>query len=99
MLEVPLTVMKVSVERSGLGLEAAARAARYTAIEATLKAAGVGLRRAREVEVDPRLCFSRLDRSRYELMSLELAPGVVGCLAARTLPAVFEIEPLERVTL
>jgi phosphopantetheinyl transferase len=76
-----------------------ARLGRWTAIEATLKAAGVGLPRARDVEVDPRLRFSRLDGTRYELMPLELAPGVVGCLAGRALPAVVEIEPLERVTL
>jgi phosphopantetheinyl transferase len=81
------------------GVAPPARLTHWTAIEATLKAAGVGLPRAREVEVDARLRFSRLDRTRYELMSLELAPGVVGCLAARALPAVVEIEPLERVTL
>lgn len=76
-----------------------ARLRRWTAIEATLKAAGLGLERAHDVELDPALRSSRLDRVCYELMSLDLAPGVVACLAACTLPAAVEIESLERASL
>jgi phosphopantetheinyl transferase len=81
------------------GEEPPARLTHWTAVEATLKAAGVGIERANEVEVDPGLRSAQLDRTRYELMSLELAPGVIACLAGRALPAVVEIAPLERVTL
>jgi phosphopantetheinyl transferase len=76
-----------------------ARLRRWTAIEATLKAAGLGLEHAHDVELDPALHCSRLERSCFELMSLDLAPGVVACLAACTLPAAVEIESLERASL
>lgn len=80
------------------GEEPPPRLARWTAIEATLKAAGAGLSRANDVEVDPGLRSSHLERTRYELLPLRLVPGVVGCLAGRALPAAVEIEPLERLT-
>src|SRR5262245_49252126 len=76
-----------------------ARLAVWTAVEATLKAAGLGIERANDVEVDRGLRCAQLDGIRYELKSLELAPGVIACLAGRALPAAVEIEPLERVTL
>jgi hypothetical protein len=78
-----------------VGEEPPARLTHWTAIEATLKAAGAGLRRARRVEIDPEFRFSRLDGTRYDLVPLDLGTGVVACLAASSRPdeiAVLRIE-------
>jgi phosphopantetheinyl transferase len=79
------------------GAQAPARLRHWTAVEATLKAAGAGLRRSRAVEIDPELRFSRLDDTEYQLVPLDLGPGVVACLALSSHPHAIEIEPLECV--
>lgn len=67
----------------------------WTAIEATLKAAGVGLIRAVTVEVDAELSSSRLDGARYHLVPLDLGPGAVACLASRARPDAIEVRASE----
>ena len=65
------------------GHVAPVRLKHWTAVEATLKAAGAGLVRATAVEVDADLSSSSLDGTRYHLVSLDLGPGAVACLASR----------------
>ena len=79
------------------GVEALARLKRWTAIEATLKAAGAGLRRADAVEVDAELSCSRLDGAEYSLIALDFGPGIVACLAAGSRPDAIEIQRLAGV--
>jgi phosphopantetheinyl transferase len=79
------------------GEGAPARLKHWTAVEATLKAAGESLRRARAVEVDPGLRFSNLDGTRYHLAHLDFGPGIVACLAASAPPDAIEVQPLEGV--
>ena len=73
------------------GHDAPARLKHWTAIEATLKAAGAGLVRAATVEVDAELSSSRLDGARYHLVPLDLGPGAVACLASRARPDAIEV--------
>ena len=54
----------------------------WTATEATLKAAGVSLRRIRGVRVDLPLLVSEFDGRRYILRELVLAPDTLGHVAA-----------------
>lgn len=58
---------------------------RWTAIEATLKAAGQGLRRAGAVQVAPDFCTTKFDGTQYALQALELWSGTV-CHVAATVP-------------
>lgn len=53
----------------------------WTAVEAVLKAAGEGLKLAREVEIDRAAGRARLGGREYFVCSLELGPGVVAHLA------------------
>jgi phosphopantetheinyl transferase len=55
---------------------------RWTASEATLKAAGVGLRRMRGVQVDLASLESELEGRRYVLRELALAPDTLGHVAS-----------------
>jgi phosphopantetheinyl transferase len=55
--------------------------ARWTAVEATLKAAGSGLRRARDVHVAADLTRARLDGREFLLQRVALAPGCVAHVA------------------
>jgi phosphopantetheinyl transferase len=55
--------------------------ARWTAVEATLKAAGSGLRRAMDVTVAPDLASARLDHREFLLQRAALAPGCVAHVA------------------
>ena len=73
------------------GRDAPARLRHWTAIEATLKAAGAGLARAADVAIDADLSGSRLDGARYHLVSLDLGSSAVACLASRTRPEAVEI--------
>ena len=79
------------------GEEAPERLRRWTAVEATLKAAGAGLRRTGAVEVDVELRLSRLDDAEYHLVPLDLGPGIVACLAASSRPDTIEIQRLAGV--
>lgn len=81
------------------GDEAPVRLRRWTAVEATLKAAGAGLRRAGAVEVDGDLRLSRLDDTEYHLVPLDLGPSVVACLAVSSRPDAIEIQRLGGVYL
>ena len=54
----------------------------WTAAEATLKAAGAGLRRIRDVRVDLASLQSELDGRRYVLRELALAPDTLGHVAS-----------------
>jgi len=57
------------------------RLGHWTAVEATLKAAGSGLRRARDVRLAPDLASARIGTEEYRLQRLRLAPGCVAHLA------------------
>lgn len=81
------------------GEDAPARLRHWTAIEATLKAAGEGLQRMGAVELDPGLRFSSLGGARFHLTRLDFGPGVVACLAASVPPDAIEVQPLEGVEL
>jgi len=68
---------------AGSGHEAAQKLARWTATEAALKAAGLGLRQVREVLLDSALQSAEVAESRYVLRLLPLAPTAVCHLATR----------------
>ena len=57
------------------------RLGQWTAVEATLKAAGSGLRRAHDVRLAPDLANARIGSAAYRLQRLQLAPGCVAHLA------------------
>jgi phosphopantetheinyl transferase len=57
------------------------RLGRWTAVEATLKAAGAGLRRAGDVRLAPDLASARLGSEEYRLQRVTLAPGCIAHLA------------------
>lgn len=57
------------------------RLRQWTAVEATLKAAGSGLRRAREVRLAPDLAAARFGAQDYRLHRLWLASGCIAHLA------------------
>ena len=63
----------------------------WTAAEATLKAAGAGLRRIRDVRVDLAALASELDGRHYVLRDVELAPATRGHVASPA-PIVVAIE-------
>ena len=67
---------------------------RWTATEATLKAAGLGLRAASEVVLADSLAHALIGCERYELQAVDVVPGVVGHVAAKT-QLTLSIEPLE----
>jgi phosphopantetheinyl transferase len=79
------------------GEDAPARLRHWTAVEATLKAAGEGLQRVAAVEVDPDLRFSSMGGARFHLMPLDFGPGVVACLASSVPPDAIDVQPLEGV--
>jgi phosphopantetheinyl transferase len=56
---------------------------RWTAIEAALKAAGLGLRAASEVALADSLGQALIRSERYELQALEDLPGIIGHFAAK----------------
>jgi phosphopantetheinyl transferase len=62
---------------------AIAKLRRWTATEAVLKAAGLGLRATREVALAELLGHALVQCQRYELQSLDDMPGVIGHIAAR----------------
>jgi phosphopantetheinyl transferase len=64
------------------GSEAVAKLLRWTATEATLKAAGLGLRAMGDVALADMLGHAILRSQRYELQSLDDVPGVIGHIAA-----------------
>jgi phosphopantetheinyl transferase len=57
------------------------RLARWTAVEAVLKAAGRGLKNANAVRLDEALATGTLDGATYRLTPLSIAPDVVAHLA------------------
>ena len=63
----------------------------WTATEATLKAAGAGLRRVAEVSTDLDALASVFDGRRYVLREVLLAPDTLGHVASST-PVELEIE-------
>jgi phosphopantetheinyl transferase len=66
------------------------RLERWTATESVLKAAGLGLREARKVELDLSLATGRVAGMNFQLTPLAIAPDVVAYLAAP--------EPIQAVT-
>mgnify|MGYP001820813239 CR=1 FL=1 len=58
------------------------RLQRWTAIEATLKAAGAGLRAVSEVKLDEGLSRARFGGCDYLLAPVQIDPGVIACVAA-----------------
>lgn len=71
-----------------------AKLRRWTATEAALKAAGLGLRAAGEVVLADRLGHAVVRSQRYELQALEHVSDVIGHIAARQKLALI-IEPVE----
>jgi phosphopantetheinyl transferase len=69
-------------EAAGAGT--VAKLQRWTATEAALKAAGLGLRAAADVDVTTAPGAAVVRGERYELQVLDALPGVIGCIAART---------------
>ncbi len=63
--------------------ETAVKLQRWTATEAALKAAGLGLRAAAQVVLGSSLEFAVVGSERYELQVLQGVPGVIGHVAAR----------------
>jgi len=63
---------------------ALAQLRRWTATEAALKAAGLGLRAASEVALADSLGQAVIRSERYELQAVDTVPEVVGHVAART---------------
>lgn len=57
---------------------------RWTAVEAVLKAAGMGLRHAGRVVVDSAAARARLDDREFFLRRIDLVPGVVAHVATAT---------------
>jgi phosphopantetheinyl transferase len=68
---------------AGCGPAAAEKLARWTATEAALKAAGLGLRQVHHVLLDSDLQSAEVTESRYVLRLLPLAPTAVCHLATR----------------
>jgi hypothetical protein len=73
---------------------AVAKLRRWTAIEAALKAAGLGLRAASEVALAGSIDQALIRSERYELQAVDVVPGVIGHVAAKTQLTTI-IEPLE----
>jgi phosphopantetheinyl transferase len=73
------------------------RLQRWTATEAVLKAAGLGLREVRDVEIaaDGRSALARGET--FSISELSLAPGLVAHLAARRAPDRVTVEQLMSV--
>ena len=67
---------------SAPGLVATRRLLQWTAAEATLKAAGAGLRRVADVRVDLTALEAAFDGRRYVLRELLLAPDTLGHIAS-----------------
>ena len=84
----------LDVEDLGTHGRSRAELERWTAVEATLKALGAGLRRARAVNVAPDLAAAELDGVVVHLRPLVLAPDCVATLA--TLEPVGRVEVEER---
>lgn len=68
-----------------------ARLLRWTATEAALKAAGLGLREAGGVQLDAALRHTQVGALRLVLQELRLAAGCIGHLAAADLPATLQV--------
>jgi phosphopantetheinyl transferase len=79
----------VDIERVAAGAPAAEVASlrRWTATEAALKAAGLGLRESGRVRLDPGLRHAAIEGQRYALHAPRVADGVVCHVAAVELPA------------
>jgi hypothetical protein len=73
---------------------AVAKLRRWTATEAALKAAGLGLRAASEVALAGSIDQALIRSERYELQAVDVVPGVIGHVAAKTQLTTI-IEPLE----
>ncbi len=70
--------------------------ARWTALEATLKAMGAGLREVREVQLDDDLSGARFRGTRLHLRPVHLVAGCVAHLAARAVITDVTIEEIDR---
>ncbi len=64
-------------------VETVTKLLRWTATEAALKAAGLGLRAAAQVELAVSLESAVVGKERYEVQELHGVPGVIGHVAAR----------------
>ena len=65
---------------------------RWTAVEATLKAAGAGLRALSDVELDEELSRARFGGRDYLLTPTQRDPEVIACVAATVEVAQWKIE-------
>jgi phosphopantetheinyl transferase len=77
-----------------IGADAATRSRlqRWTATEAVLKAAGLGLRQAQEVRVDPDLAAGAVRNVRYVLRAIDVGPNYAAHLATPEPARVVRIE-------
>jgi hypothetical protein len=69
----------------------------WTAVEATLKALGTGLRRAGDVEVDAGFKHARLGPARFHLATLDFGLGFVACLATSALAHRVDVQTVASV--
>jgi phosphopantetheinyl transferase len=76
---------------STVALAATRKLLHWTATEATLKAAGAGLRRISDVRVDLTVLAAELDGRRYVLREVLLAPDTLGHVAS-TRPLVLDMD-------
>ena len=94
----PDTDCGIDIEDLPAAADAAAvtKLQRWTATEAALKAAGLGLRAASRVELADSFDVAFIGDERYELQPLTALPGVIGHLAARkTLTPSIELVELD----
>ena len=80
-VEIGFDLEETGPEPAG-GADPRPRLERWTATEAVLKAAGLGLREARAVELDRTLAMGRVAGMSFHLRPLAIAPDVVAHLAA-----------------
>jgi phosphopantetheinyl transferase len=82
---------------AGSGEPAASRSrlARWTATEAVLKAAGLGLRDAPQVDLDASLRTGRVSGASFNLVPVEIANDVVAFLATGNPASLVRVEEVE----
>lgn len=81
----------LDIEDVGTHGRSRAQLERWTAVEASLKALGAGLRRSNEVRVSPDLSTAELEGAVVHLRPVTLAPDCVATLATRELVGWVEV--------
>lgn len=84
--------LDVEVEARG---RSRARLERWTAVEAVLKAAGLGLSASPDVVVSEDLGSGAVAGMTYRIVPVDLGPGVVACIAGERGFSRVEVEPVD----